>query len=222
MVSAVHAEDSSSASANLPAIRQTEWASAGILKIYPAEGPFFCVRDAYLSPECLEFLAHAEGTPVPEELTAGLIRAARSYLAERVAMGYLARSEYSRRQLELRLERKGYTALEAGMALSYLAAEKKLDDGRYASAWLRSRIIHQSEGRRKLLAGLFARGISSSDAERALESFFVDTDERQLCRKAAEKLVRLGKSEEKLYAALIRKGFSGKTVSETIKKMAID
>ena len=225
MVSAVHAEDSSSASANLPAIRRIEWASAGILKVYPADGPFFCVRDAYLSAECKAYLddAGAGGdSPLSPDVAEDLLHAARALLAERTAMGYLARSEYCRRQLDERLARKGFSPAERDVALSFLASAHRLDDYRYATAWLRSRLIHQSEGRRKLLAGLFSRGISSEDAERALNEFFQDTDERVLCERATEKMVRLGKNGEKLYAALLRKGFSGKIIAETVKKLAND
>lgn len=133
-------------------------------------------------------------------------------------MGYLARSEYCRKQLEVRLARKGFGREETASALSFLESGGKLDDGRYASAWLRARLIHQSEGRRKLFAGLLSRGIASAVAERALDDFFVDADEQLLCEKAATKLVRLGKTDEKLYAALVRKGFSGRIAAEMAKK----
>ncbi len=220
MVSVVLAEDSSSASANSLAIRHIERASVGILKVYPAEGPFFYVRDAYLSPESAQFLDTGDRPEksVPESVCIDLIFAARSWLAEQAAMGYLARSEYCRKQLEVRLSRKGFGRDEIGASLSYLESCGKLDDGRYASAWLRARLIHQSEGRRKLYAGLLSRGIASPVAERALDDFFVDADERLLCEKAAAKLVRLGKTDEKLYAALVRKGFSGRVAAEMAKK----
>jgi regulatory protein len=233
MVSAVLAEDSSSASANSLAIRHIERASVGILKVYPAEGPFFYVREGYCSAECLDFLGRCEstigslgpdetvseqGVPAADDVAQGLFFAARAWLAERAAMGYLARAEYCRKQLEDRLARKGFSQDEAASALSFLESERKLDDSRYAAAWLRARLIHQSEGRRKLLAGLRAHGVSNAVAERALGEFFVDTDERELCEKAAKKLVRLGKTGEKLYAALIRKGFSGKIAGEMAKK----
>ena len=240
MVSAVLAEDSSSASANSLAIRHIERASVGILKVYPAEGPFFYVRDGYCSAECLEFLDRCEGSGVvagelgtgcepgvggeqgiqaSEEIAQGLFFAARAWLAERAAMAYLARAEYCRKQLEDRLARKGFSRDESAVALSFLEGERKLDDSRFAAAWLRARLIHQSEGRRKLLAGLRAHGVSSAVAEGALGEFFVDADERALCEKAAEKLVRLGKTSEKLYAALIRKGFSAKLAGEMTKKL---
>lgn len=225
MVSAVLAEDSSSASANSLAIRHIERASVGILKVYPAEGPFFYVRDVYLSPESAQFLdtcgrpgPSLTDLPVSESACVDLFFAARAWLAEQAAMGYLARSEYCRKQLEVRLSRKGFGRQEIGASLSYLESCGKLDDGRYASAWLRARLIHQSEGRRKLYAGLLSRGIASPVAERALDDFFVDADERLLCEKAASKLVRLGKKDEKLYAALVRKGFSGRVAAEMAKK----
>ncbi len=227
------AEDSSSASANLLVIRRIEGASTGVFKIHPAEGPFFYVRDAYLSAEAVSVIVeigtagplvpdvddiHAGGIPISETTTEAVLRASRSYLAERTAMGYLARSEYCRRQLEDRLARKGFSRDEAAMALDYLEAGQKLSDERYASAWLRSRVIHQSEGKRKLLAGLLSRGVKSADAERALAEFFVDADERALCERAANKLRRLGKPADKVLTSLIRKGFSARLAAEMAKK----
>jgi regulatory protein len=229
----VLAEDSSSASANLLVIRRIEGASTGVFKIHPAEGPFFYVREAYLPVESLAAIAgigtagplvpdpddpEAEGRIVPEPAAEGIIFASRAWLAERTAMGYLARSEYCRRQLEVRLDRKGFSRDEAGMALDFLEAGQKLSDERYASAWLRSRVIHQSEGKRKLLAGLLSRGVRSCDAERALAGFFVDADERALCERAAAKLRRMGKSAEKIQTSLVRKGFSIKLAAEMAKK----
>ena len=162
--------------------------------------------------------AWPDGRIVPESAAEGIISASRAWLAERTAMGYLARSEYCRRQLEERLARKGFSRDESAMALDYLEAAQKLSDERYASAWLRSRVIHQSEGKRKLLAGLLSRGVRSCDAERALENYFVDADERALCERAAAKLSRLGKSPEKIQTSLIRKGFSIKLAREMAKK----
>ena len=220
MVSVVRAEDSSSASANLPVIiQQTEWASASVLKVYLAEGPSFFVRAIYLPemPDCFPDQIPESGLVLTEETAAVLVHSARVYLAERAAMEYLARAEYSRQQLELRLLKKGYDASESAPALDYLESGKMLDDARFASAWLRSRMIHQCEGKRKLLAGLRAHGVSFSDAEAALDSFFSETDELALCKKATEKLRRQGKNGEKLFSALIRKGFSSKTISEAGK-----
>ena len=199
-----------------------EWASAGILKVYPEEGPSFFVRPDYLNEECASLLASIGGScniRLSEEASAALYLAARSFLAERVAMDYLSRAEHSRYQLSLKLLKKGYTSVEIDPALDYLESKHYLDDSRYAEAWLRSRAIHQYEGRRKMFAGLVSRGINGKIADKSLNDYFTQTDEIELCDKAIVKLIRTGKSMEKLETALIRKGFCRKTIVNCLKKL---
>jgi Uncharacterized protein conserved in bacteria len=231
MVSVVHAEDSSSASANLQvSIHKTEWASAGILKVFPEEGPSFLVRMAYLegaspglrdalesSGRALSLSADRPVIRLPEDDSETLLTAAQTFLAERAALAYLARAEQCRFQLALKLRNKGYQTSCVDRALDYLESSGSLDDSRFAEAWLRAHSIHQSEGRRKLLAGLAAKGIDSKTASAALDGYFESITEGELCKKAMEKLVRMGKNDDKLVIALARKGFSRKTIEDCIK-----
>ncbi len=218
MDSVAHAEDSSSANADFSVrIDKIEGTSAGVLKVYLADGPSFFVRDAYLSsfPDGL----FESGSVLNEEASAALLHAARVYLAERAAMEYLSRAEHTRFALSVKLRsaKKGFTESEVTPALAYLEERGLLDDGRFASAWLRNRSIHQSEGRQKLLSGLVSRGVDMSVARKVLQDFFGTADERELCMKAAEKLKRTGKPPEKMQAALIRKGFPSKFIAECLK-----
>lgn len=229
MVSAVRAEDSSSASADSSVtIQKTEWASAGILKVCLLQGPSFFVREDSLPAELLDQLVAGMGArslaapdgeealTIGEDAAASLLAAGRAYLAERTAMGYLARAEQCRFSLEVKLARKGFSPVEAASALDRLAATGCLDDVRFAGAWLRNRAIHHCEGKQRLLAELRARGISASDASTALREFLSVNDEASLCRKAAEKLRRTGKTGATLEKALARKGFSCKIIRVTL------
>ena len=62
-----------------------------------------------------------------------------------------------------------------------------------------------------IVAELAARGIARDVASAALDEFFTENDEDEICRKAYEKLSK-SKSREKLNAALIRAGFSLKMI----------
>ena len=224
MVSVAHAEDSSSASANLQiTIQKLEWASTGNLKVYPEEGPSFFVRPDYLNKECASLLVSQDGgncsIRLSEDGSSALYIAARTLLAERVAMDYLSRAEHSRYQLLLKLRKKGYSSAEIDPALDYLEEKHALDDSRFAEAWLHTRSLHQAEGRRKMYAGLVSRGINGKIADKSLDDYFCDTDEMVLCIKATEKLIRIGKSGEKLESALIRRGFCRKTIVNCLKKL---
>lgn len=215
----MHAEDSSSASADSRlTIRTKEWASAGILKVYPEEGPSFFIRPEYLGEEDFSLL---ESGPSPdvldEERSCALFRAARSFLAERVGLESLARSEQCRTQVTAKLRKKGFSDDELAPALDFLESTRALDDRRFAEAWLRNRVIHQHEGRKKLLAALLERGVKFGIADSALGAFFDTVGERELCLKAAQKLLRLGKSGDKLVIALLRKGFSAPLIKDCLK-----
>jgi len=219
MDSVVLAADSSSASASIPvSVQKIEWASAGILRVCLAEGPSFFVRDSYLPESWACWLA--PGACLSREASDILVHASRVYLAERCAMGYLSRSEHCRFQLAGKLRKKEFSEEESAPALDFLETCGYLDDKRFSEAWLRSRTIHQCEGRSKLFAGLLSRGVPGEVARAALDVFYLDADEAACCRKAAEKLIRQGKDGRSLVAALARKGFSGKTISRCLKKDA--
>lgn len=219
MDSVAHAADSSSASADSRiTIRKTEWASAGILKVYQEEGPSFFVRPEYLSSP--EALTAPDGSgELDEERSSALYQAARSFLAERSALDSLARAEQCRVQLALKLRKKGFSDAEIGPALDFLESTRSLDDSRFAEAWLRNHAIHQFDGRKKLLAALLERGVKFGIADTALDAFFDTVGERELCLKAAQKFVRLGKSGEKLVVALMRKGFSPALIKDCLKSI---
>ncbi len=219
-VSAVLAEDSSSASANRSIlIRATEWASAGILKVFPAEGPSFFARSEDLPPGLAQALV--PGFPEPRAFEGDeadlLYRARHYYAAERDAMAYLSRAEHTRRQLTLKLRKKGHEDGAIVRALDRLESREYVSDRRFAESWLRSRAQRRNEGQGKLLAGLLARGVSGTVAREALERLFVETGERSLCAAAMEKLVRTGKTGDKLTLALVRKGFSLSMIRSCMK-----
>lgn len=216
MDSAVHAADSSSASANTAfAVASTEWASAGILRIQTAGGPSFLVRESALALRGLD--PPQAGDLVDSDGAASFYSAARAFLAERAALAYLSRAEECEASLSRKLQKKGYTVAEIREAFDVLREEGSLSDARYASAWLRNRAIGRAEGKAKLLASLLTRGIDRRIAEDALATHFVDVDERELCLKAIAKLERLGKSGDALVASLSRRGFSGKLIRDCVK-----
>ncbi len=212
----VLAADSSSASANTLTIQKTEWASVGILKVCPAEGPSFFVREEYL-PFAIQSLE--PGRVLSPEDAESLLASGRVFLAEREAMAYLARSEHSRFMLVAKLSKKGFTAVDYEPALDFLEAKGYLDDSRFAEAWLRSRSIHAHEGRIKLLAGLQARGVSPEIARTVVGEYYLDHDESDSCRKMAEKLLNQGKTTEKAMASLVRRGFPIKLIRSIIGKI---
>ena len=186
-----------------------ETSYSGMFKVAPEEGSAFYIRKEYL-PECL-FERLDIGAEFNDDETDSLLDAGLTCAVELKAVGYLARAEQSRFGLTRKLIEKKYDKKYVEAALSYLDGRGYLSDLRYATAWLNTRRINHYEGRSRLSAELAARGIARDVANKALEEFFLENDEEEICRKAYEKLSK-SKSGEKLMAAMLRQGFTQKQI----------
>lgn len=181
----------------------------GMFKLTPEEGSAFYVRKEYLPEGLFERLD--VGAEFDEEETDSLLDTGLTCAVEFKAVSYLARAEQSRFGLTRKLIEKKYDKKYVEAALTYLEGRGYLSDLRFASAWLNTRKINHYEGRSRLAAELAARGIAREVATAALDEFFTENDEDEICRKAYEKLAK-SKSGEKLTAALIRQGFTLKQI----------
>ena len=189
-----------------------ETSYSGMFKVAPEEGSAFFVRREYLTfgdENLFDKIEPAACFSDDEEdalLDAGLTCA-----VELKAVSYLARAEQSRFGLTRKLIEKKYDKKYVEAALTYLEGRGYLSDLRYATAWLNTRRINHFEGRSRLAAELAARGIEREVVGQALDEFFTENDEDEICRKAYEKLSK-SKSGEKLTAAMIRAGFTLKQI----------
>lgn len=186
-----------------------ETSYSGMFKITPEKGSAFFVRKEYLPQGLFERLD--VGAEFVEVETDSLLDAGLTCAIELKAVGYLARAEQSRFGLTRKLIEKKYDKKYVEAALTYLEGRGYLSDLRFATAWLNTRKINHFEGRSRLASELAARGIARDVAGKALDEFFTENDEDELCRKAYEKLSK-SKSGEKLTAALMRAGFSLKQI----------
>ena len=186
-----------------------ETSYSGMFKLTPEEGSAFYIRKDYL-PEGL-FEKIDVGVEFLEEEVDSLLDAGLTCAVELKAVSYLARAEQSRFGLTRKLIEKKYDKKYVEAALTYLEGRGYLSDVRYAAAWLNTRKINHYEGRSRLAAELAARGIARDVASAALDEFFTENYEEEICRKAYEKLSK-NKSDEKLTESLIRAGFSLKMI----------
>ena len=182
---------------------------AGMFKFTPEEGSSFYIRKDYLPEGVFERLD--VGVEFSEEEADCLMDAGLSCAVELKAVGYLARAEQSRFGLTRKLIEKKYEKKYVEAALDYLEMKGYLSDLRFATAWLNTRRTNHYEGRSRLAAELASRGIARDVANTALDEFFTENDENEICRKAYEKLSK-SKSGEKMTAALMRAGFSLKQI----------
>ncbi len=186
-----------------------ETSYSGMFKVAPEEGSAFYVRAEYL-PEGL-FEKIDAGADFDEADTDSLLDAGLTCAVELKAVSYLARAEQSRFGLTRKLIEKKYDKKYVEAAMSYLELRGYLSDLRYATAWLNTRKTNHYEGRSRLSAELATRGIARDVANNALDNFFAENDEDEICRKAYEKLSK-SKSGEKLTAAMLRQGFTQKQI----------
>ena len=182
---------------------------SGMYKLTPEEGSSFYIRKDYLPEEVFERID--VGVEFSEEEADCLMDAGLSCAVELKAVGYLARAEQSRFGLTRKLLEKKYEKKYVEAALDYLEMKGYLSDLRFATAWLNTRRTNHYEGRSRLAAELASRGIARDLANTALDEFFTENDEMEICRKAYEKLSK-SKSGEKLIAAMLRQGFTQKQI----------
>lgn len=210
-------------------LSEIEQTAPGVWKITPSGGSAFFLREAYLSclsPDVLEQSCRAltaakessAACAFSDEEYADMLSASLAYSAETLAMGYLARAEQCRTALTAKLGKKGLAAQDIERALDYLEGCGYLDDRRFAGAWLRSRAINHAEGRLRLGAELAARGIAREDARAALDAFFSDHDEGDLCRKALERGMKTCRDRNRLFRSLLRKGFTAAEITAALRE----
>ncbi len=191
-----------------------ETSYSGMFKVAPEEGSAFFVRADYL-PDGL-FDRIDTGADFNETETESLLDAGLTCAVELKAVGYLARAEQSRFGLTRKLIEKKFDKKYVEAALTYLEGRGYLSDLRFATAWLNTRKINHYEGSSKLCAELQARGIDKATAESAVNDFFIENDEYEICRKALEKHIAKGKKDEKLISSLLQSGFSYKLIREVM------
>jgi regulatory protein len=85
------------------------------------------------------------------------------------ALALLGRREYARGELAATLQRKGYASPVIAEALSELAGEGLLNDGRYAEALVRQ-LAGRGQGPARIRQALQAAGISPDILAAALEA----------------------------------------------------
>ncbi|MCR5217589.1 MAG: recombination regulator RecX [Treponema sp.] len=236
-------EDSSSASAKSSILRMIirgiKQILLGVYEITPDAGSAFFLRADYLSLvtedrllpygygrldvdlEDLSGLKEGDTGFFNSEETEDLYKASLLYAVEKAAMSYLNRAEHSRSSLYSKLIKKGLEKEHILTVLDYLEEKGILSDRRFASAWLRSRSIDHNEGRSRLSGELTARGLDRGVIKEALDEYFLEHDEEELCRKALKKLLRVKKDGEKIKAALVRQGFSFKMIQKIFSETNI-
>lgn len=217
MANVVPADASSSASVSSTTIIAVEYTSSETVKLILSGDVSIVSRFCYFDePLAIDDLP----LTLTESQTEHLYQAGRRFLAEKQAAAYLNRAEHSSYQLTVKLQKKGYIKNEYQPALDYLRTEGTLDDSRFAGAYLHTRSLSKKEGYARLFSELRKRGIAADTAKQALNDFFAEIDEVEVCEGAARSLIRKGYTEQKLYRALQRKGFPFSMIKRCLTRLS--
>ena len=192
---------------------------SGMYKIVPQEGAAFFIRPEYLIS--LDFDSIQSEVEMDEDETNELLDAGFTAVVELKAVDYLARAEQSRFGLTRKLLQKKYDKKYIDKALTCLESKNYLSDQRYAIAWLHTRRINHCEGRVKLIAELQNRGIDKETAQKAVNEFFEEYNEEEICLKACNKYIKKGKDGDKLITSLLNAGFSYKMIKQVMENNCI-
>ena len=193
----------------------------GMYKLVPTQGSPFFVRKEYL-PSNIDFDQIQKDATYTDDQTSFFLDAGLACVVELKAIEYLARSEQCRFGLKNKLLKKGFNEQYITLALDFLEAKNYLSDARFSSAWLNSRKINHYEGRSRLLQELLSRGISKDVAMSAIDEFFLENDENEICKKACEKYIKKGKTDQKLIQSLFQSGFTYKMIKQCLAQLQSD
>lgn len=196
-------------------IVSTKQVGTDCVEITSSEGPVFFVRTSYLqsvAPDSLE-----AGASFSDEAAEDIVRAGEAFAVEKKCESLLARCEQCRAGLERKMQQKGFAKEPVALALDYLERRNFLSDERFASSWLRIHAVSKFQGKSRLVSELLSRGISREITARAVEEFFSEHDEGEMCRKAIEKATRAGRTGDKLIKYLMASGFSYRMIQNSLQ-----
>jgi regulatory protein len=140
----------------------------------------------------------------------------------------LARRELSVAQVRERLGRKGFDATSVQDAVSRLVANGTLDDLRVARAVARTRANVKRQGRSRIVRELATIGIARDVAQQVIAEVFGDLDEVALLDQALSRRLRGSvllsdpAARRRVFAALVRQGFSPEAIARAIRNRSIN
>ncbi|HVR30852.1 MAG TPA: regulatory protein RecX [Thermoanaerobaculia bacterium] len=133
--------------------------------------------------------------------------------AHRAALDLLARRSHFERELECKLERKGFAAGDVRGTLDRLRRAGLVDDRRCAAELIASRLRRSPQGARRLRAELARKGVAAETIESALAEA-LPGNEYSLARAAVRRFQRRrpGADPRALERYLDRMGFSSRDI----------
>lgn len=138
--------------------------------------------------------------------------------------GLCARCEQCEMELRRLLARHGVTGADADYVIEYLYEHRYLDEGRYARAYARDKILLGGWGRIKVRTMLIAHRISPADIKAAIEAVSAD-DYKMVVAKAVAAAARREDVESyegrmKVVRRLYARGFEPDLVRDALRSLS--
>lgn len=141
------------------------------------------------------------------------------------AVKMLTRRAHSVHEMKQALERRCEDQSLVKKVMTRLKSGGLIDDGRYASLFVRHRTESRKQGRFRIARDLRARGVPDRHIEAALEETAQQIDEAALVRQRIERKLRAFRGEivdnklASLYRSLLRAGFPADVVRRELKSI---
>ncbi|MDR2742652.1 MAG: RecX family transcriptional regulator [Treponema sp.] len=159
-----------------------------VFRIALSDGSLFSFKTGYLSPEYPMETVYALGRELSLVETEALRFAAACYRTERAALRLTARAEQYSFGIIRKLESRGHSASCVRAVVASLSSEGVIDDSRYASRWIQSRLVRPSGASPRVFTeSLRSRGLSRSAVQSALSTVLDEEAEAALLRSYLEK-----------------------------------
>lgn len=135
------------------------------------------------------------------------------------ALWYLDRMDYTEKGLYQKLVKAGFGSRASAEVMARFVELGIIDDRRFAENFA-ARCNDANISRREALSKMMNKGVPYDLAKEILEEAPVDEEEQimQVIRKKYERKLNAPNGPERVYAALIRKGFSFSAVRNVLKK----
>jgi regulatory protein len=190
----------------------------------PRVAVFVDGRQAFtLSEDVLVKLGLSVGAKVGEDEREQLDEASASLKAREAALRLLAVRARTRSELVGRLRRKGHSDAVIVGVVDGLQDAGLIDDRAFAELWADERMRLRPVGRRRLSQELRMKGVPPRVADEVLDRAYGDNPERELALRVARGRARRSpdgpRTRERLYAFLVRRGFTRATAAEAVREV---
>lgn len=186
------------------------------VKICFASGDSVLLDSDFAAESCLRV-----GDKITEEDVKQLVEESDYVRAKSRAMWFLDRADHSEKALFEKIIKGGISAAAAARAIARLKEIGVLDDRRYAMR-LAERMAESNISKREAYMKLNLKGVPREIINEVLQETEFDEAQqiRALIDKKYARRLQSGEDTQKVYAALVRKGFSYSAVREALKTKA--